>query len=1041
MIGMITSDLPNGEVGVLLDSVRASVVMRAREYSEKVKMRFASVAKSNWLHACGRRNTRIRALGLGVLIILLTLPGCRTRTWYFQRANRDARCLLHEKTQAKPWAVPANFSLTPSPESRLAPLDCLVSPRLPCPTPTLYAYKLPELRSRLLKDSEDTGTEEVEAADESNAPRGTPIPPSAWENLPTQCLKRMSEFKSIREEAEYASESFDGFNAFDRQFETEDDRLTLEDIVDIALLNSREYQTQKENLFLVSLTLAQERFAYANKFSNFGNGSGLGFTHNRILGITENNLSIPSRVAGDKLLVTGGDLLASFANNILLTFNGPTGFAADVSSSVLIDFTQPLLQRDVRFEGLTQAERNVVYAARDFARFRKQFFVDFASIYYRLILSYRQIEIEAQNYFSLVRAFNQAGAEFQRDFVPRVQVDQVEQSLLGGRGSLIATCNGVEQSLDSLKISMGIPTETQLNLDLSELNELTRLDQLSVSSDLSNRVLRRIETAFERPDRGVLASAASVLIERVLEASLLTDRANSDNLAELQIARAKFLVDEARIASAEVLAGLQQEIESETPSIQIIFQRSIAHARYQMDVVTRQLELAELSIEREQILDFAEQQLSLAQRIDALVVRYESLFASSDGELQLGQMPTLVKEGDELRSSLQDLIANIYQAVGLTVEDDPEQDLKRIVREVELLSETVKQTLSTPDFGLKRIDIDPDDAMATALVLRFELMNQREQAVDDWRRIKLAADNLKSILDINARQVFRTDPTTNQPFNFSFDDSTTQLGVTFDAPLNRFAQRNTFRASLITYQRALRNLMQLEDNIKFSVRNDLRNLALDREQYLIAVASAALAFERVVSTSLEFRLGTSGVSARDFLEAQTAYTNALSSVASRHIDYILDRTQLFLDLELLTVDETGFWQDLRDEDVLPEPAYGLPAWAFPVYGKLPCVPYSHEMRYLMERQPVCSGSLPIPKPMESTQEKSSSAKSDLAEASLQMDDASSGQPEEISIEAPPDELPKTDQLRNDESKEEEQKNAPVSPGLPLAPATPLQLSQ
>ncbi len=142
--------------------------------------------------------------------------------------------------------------------------------------------------------------------------------------------------------------------------------------------------------------------------------------------------------------------------------------------------------------------------------------------------------------------------------------------------------------------------------------------------------------------------------------------------------------------------------------------------------------------------------------------------------------------------------------------------------------------------------------------------------------------------------------------------------------------------------------MEAEDLIKLGVRNDLRDLALDREQYVIAVAQAALAFERVVSTSLEFRLGTGGVSARDFLEAQTAYTDALSDVASQHIQYIVDRTQLFLDLELLVVNEQGFWNELYDESFQPEAYFQIPTWGAPVYGDLPSVWYSDDILQMLD---------------------------------------------------------------------------------------------
>ena len=128
------------------------------------------------------------------------------------------------------------------------------------------------------------------------------------------------------------------------------------------------------------------------------------------------------------------------------------------------------------------AERNVVYAARDFARFRKQFFVDFAARYYARLRDFRQIEIESQNYFSLVRAFNQSEAEYRAGLVPRVQVDQVEQDLLSGRRNLISVCNNLEQQLDSLKIEMGLPTETPINIDLTELNHVGSLDHTTENS-------------------------------------------------------------------------------------------------------------------------------------------------------------------------------------------------------------------------------------------------------------------------------------------------------------------------------------------------------------------------------------------------------------------------------------------------------------------------------------------------------------------------------------------------------------------------------
>ena len=134
-------------------------------------------------------------------------------------------------------------------------------------------------------------------------------------------------------------------------------RLSLEDIVDLAILNSRAYQTQKEILYRVALRLSLERFDYELKFATTGHRTFVDYTHDRAAGITENNLRVPTTIRADKMMYSGADMLAQFANRVLLTFNGPQGFAADIGSDLLFDISQSVFQNDIRFEALTQAEQ------------------------------------------------------------------------------------------------------------------------------------------------------------------------------------------------------------------------------------------------------------------------------------------------------------------------------------------------------------------------------------------------------------------------------------------------------------------------------------------------------------------------------------------------------------------------------------------------------------------------------------------------------------------------------------------------------------
>lgn len=793
------------------------------------------------------------------------------------------------------------------------------------------------------------------------------IPPSAWESLPESCLFRMFEFESIRDEYEQTYKT--GPSAQQRD---QSQRLTLRDIVKLAQINSREYQTQKETLYNVALRLTFERYQYQLKFAPAGNGTDVEYLHSASDLTSFERLGIGTRFAMTKVLATGGDLLARFANDVILTFNGPDGFAADVSSEMLFSVAQPILQRDIVFENLTQAERDVVYAARDFARFRKQLFRDLALQYYNLLLSYRQIEIAAQNYFSNVRGFEQGLAEYRAGRLPRFQVDQFEQDALSARNTLIVRCNSLEQSLDQLKLLIGLPTETPLNLNLLELEDLTLRDEIQVSLEQVLRARRNLTSEMRRsePDQSVLLNGGVDLTRRMLRVLELRRKLGMETPQQkpLEQRLARLLAREARMLVQFNREALEEEREANPPAPPVrIFQRTLELVDSMLLLVDRQIELARLSdSDSAELQHPANRASELRRRLQELGVRLEDVVR----DRELNRIPDLVVQADALLAEAEELRSQ-------TEKRDPDDssatraDIEETLATINDLMRQSQELASEESAALSPVTIDMDDAMMTALLLRFDLMNQRGFLADAWRQIKLAADDLKSVLNLNASHRLRTEK--NRPFGFTLEESETQLNLSFDAPLNRRAQRNDYRRALIGFQASQRDLIALEDRIKFAVRNDLRQLQLDQEQYDIAVASAALAFERVVSTRLQLQLGVENVAARDVLEAQRAFTQSLSSVASAHITYILDRTDLFLDLEELWVDDDGFWPALYQPEVQPQPHHQFPEYAMPVYGTLPDrVWYSKKIKRMLKVPPgearIYSPGTPQAAPLQSKEE-------------------------------------------------------------------------
>ena len=776
----------------------------------------------------------------------------------------------------------------------------------------------------------------------------SPIPAAAWESLPATCLRRMLEFSSVREE--YT-------RSYNRQVSDElldpAPRLTLENILELALINSREYQTRKEVLYRVALRLTLQRFDYQLKFFSRGTGTATQYAHNRSNGITVNTLGVPTGVGIEKSLYTAGDLAARFANDVVLTFNGPAGFDTAVNSQLLFDFSQPLIQRDIRFEALTQAERDVVYAARDFVRFRKILFRDLATQYYNLLLSYRNIAIDAQDYFSNLRGFYRSEAELKlTGRVPRFQVDQFEQNALRSRSNIVNSCNSLEGSLDQLKFRVGLPTELPVNVDLSELEALTLRDEATVAGELVSRSLDTIVTEQARDGQNVEAmlSQTAELARRILTLRQLRQRTSPestdpgsskspDELAENERLISQLNAEEALALAKQNRLVLADDLKNRQDELVLIF----LHRRELIESILRALQLR-----TEQMRLTKNSAPESSRKLDDMTgglmrrsqtLAREMITANSNRqfdrqaelELQSRELLALVEQSQQAANEM-----FLAEKVAMATSDESLRELFAHVLQ------TSSNLINVGDSGLAPIEVDMDDAMLTALVQRLDLMNRRAALADAWRQIKYAGDDLRSILNVRGSQAIRTRTGSDNPFDFTFDNSTTQLGLQFDAPLNRRTERNRFRTSLIDYNVALRGIIEAEDNIKLSVRNDIRQLQLDQNQYAIAIASAALAYDRVISTREQFRIGYGNITARDFLEAQQAYTSSLSSVARQHIGYILDRIQLFLDVEQLQVDDLGFWPELRNDRYPIIPNHDFPGTVPCPYDRLPNGPwYSH----------------------------------------------------------------------------------------------------
>ena len=155
--------------------------------------------------------------------------------------------------------------------------------------------------------------------------------------------------------------------------------LTLNEALDLAVKNSREYQTEKEQVYLTALSLTGARYQFT---PHFFAGSKASVERNEA---GDAVFGVNSRVGVNQLLKSGGNLGLSLANGFLRYYTGDPSQTA--ISLISVNLAQPLLRgfgSSIAAEGLQQAERNVIYAIRSYSQYQRQFAVNVVALLLRV---------------------------------------------------------------------------------------------------------------------------------------------------------------------------------------------------------------------------------------------------------------------------------------------------------------------------------------------------------------------------------------------------------------------------------------------------------------------------------------------------------------------------------------------------------------------------------------------------------------------------------------------------------------------------------
>jgi outer membrane protein TolC len=267
--------------------------------------------------------------------------------------------------------------------------------------------------------------------------------------------------------------------------------ITIEQALDLAVQNSREYQTQKEQLYLsaLSLTAATHQFAPI-------------FTHSTDAGFEgtvggPHGMGANTRLSVSKLLRTGGNLSLTLANDLFRWYAGPG--APDNRNTarniISVNLLQPLLRgfgvNDPAVENLTQAERNLVYAIRDYSQFQDRFAVDIVNDYFQLLQIRSDLRNSYTNYLRRVETTRYTEAR-SVDRASPLDVEDARFQELQARIGYINTVAQYLNNLDAFKITLGLPVSESIYLDDTPLEIVDQAGP--IPADISREAAFRLAT-------------------------------------------------------------------------------------------------------------------------------------------------------------------------------------------------------------------------------------------------------------------------------------------------------------------------------------------------------------------------------------------------------------------------------------------------------------------------------------------------------------------------------------------------------------------
>lgn len=241
----------------------------------------------------------------------------------------------------------------------------------------------------------------------------------------------------------------------------------LNDALAYAFRHARDFQSQKEDLYLAALSLMTERQLWTPQVVGEVSGQYANFGQIRDF---DQAMTAVSELSATQRLPYGGEVAARVINTLMRDLGEHV--TSGESGTVILEANIPLLRGAgrVAYESRYQAERNLIFAVRDFEGARRDLVVDVAGDFFDLLAAKTRIESALTAAQAAVNDLKRSQALVDAEQIVQVEADRARVQYLNRSNDLINARIAYQSALDRFKVRIGMPTVEAIDVVDEELS-------------------------------------------------------------------------------------------------------------------------------------------------------------------------------------------------------------------------------------------------------------------------------------------------------------------------------------------------------------------------------------------------------------------------------------------------------------------------------------------------------------------------------------------------------------------------------------------